>query len=890
MAANAGTIVVELQALLSEFQSQLDGVGQDLRKMGARLQEVGTAFTAAFTLPIVAAAGASAKFAADFSERMTKLTTIAGVAQAQMEEFRSEILALAPAVGIGPAELADALLVITSFGQRGANATRILGQAAKLAAVGLGETKDVARALVSVVNAYGEANLSAARAADVLLQTVIEGGAEANELAPALGRVVSIAATLGVQFEEVGAFLATFTRQGVSGEEAVTALRGALGTLLAPSAQAAEVLARAGTSGAELRKKLRDEGLLATLNEMIRLTGGNTEALDALIPNVRALAGILGTAGTQGAAYAQVLRNIVTSQGAVNAAFLKIKDDPAFKFRRFKAEAAKLAITVGDALMPSLLRLLSGLRTVVGWLQTAAEWFGRLPEPVRMGVVALAAMLAVVGPLLIVMGLLVKAWAAAKVAALLLATATKGVGIVLGAISPIVLLIGAALVSLGLATRAVVKHWDFVKHQAFALWTAIRDAFFTGVEAILGILAKIPLVGDKFEQARQAVVAAHEGMLAEAGGKLAELERAWNDAEVAMESAGGGAASFGGDVRAAMDEARKAVADLMAGAEPPTKRLQDAMDEFARSMAGVDKQAALLGPSFDRTRAEASALEQAIAAFAEAGAKANTVVGPHGETLAQLVERYRALNIQVGISETQMRLATDAVRMRDEILRANLTNTQLYTEALAEVDELERANLLTVEEAIRARQRLGVEFGKLIDISQAMRDAVSEAFFELGEAIGNSLAGADQGLRSIGARIVNVLGGLLVTVGRALIAFGTAGIAIKAFSINPFLALAAGAALVALGTALSRSVTAAVDRASHAMAAGAGGAGAAAAPPPPSSAVGQGAPQTQIILEFQDPSNPAVVQRILASVNRIHSRDATPVVSVPLAVIGSSGR
>ena len=52
---------------------------------------------------------------------------------------------------------------------------------------------------------------------------------------------------------------------------------------------------------------------------------------------------------------------------------------------------------------------------------------------------------------------------------------------------------------------------------------------------------------------------------------------------------------------------------------------------------------------------------------------------------------------------------------------------------------------------------------------------------------------------------------LAVTVGKQMIAFGATGISLKMLIKNPWLALAAGVALVALGTAAKSSISASIS-------------------------------------------------------------------------------
>ena len=94
-----------------------------------------------------------------------------------------------------------------------------------------------------VINAYGKENITAARAADILVAAVKDGTAEADEFAGVLGRVVPTAATLGVAFDQVTAALAGMTLTGLG------AAFGATGAL-AVAAGAVMVAAVAVAGGA----------------------------------------------------------------------------------------------------------------------------------------------------------------------------------------------------------------------------------------------------------------------------------------------------------------------------------------------------------------------------------------------------------------------------------------------------------------------------------------------------------------------------------------------------------------------------------------------------------------------------------------------------------------
>ena len=205
------------------LEKTLGGLGRKLTKLGTNVKASGQSM-----LPLSAAMAAvgvgAAVTASKFEASMTRMNSIANVSADEIQMVRDRILELATVSGVGPQKLAEAMMFISSTTSDTSTALEILEVAAKAASAGLGEAADVGKAITSIVNSYGSANITAARAADILAATVKAGGAAASELAPTLANVIPIAAQLGINFEEVGANIATVTKLGVPAEQAVTQL------------------------------------------------------------------------------------------------------------------------------------------------------------------------------------------------------------------------------------------------------------------------------------------------------------------------------------------------------------------------------------------------------------------------------------------------------------------------------------------------------------------------------------------------------------------------------------------------------------------------------------------------------------------------------------------
>lgn len=406
---NIGKITGTIE-LKDEFTPTLKKVSGEMDRVGKKMTSAGKKLTLGLTVPLTALATAIGVVGVSFDTEITKIQTLVGVAEERVDSWRESILELGPAVARGPNELAKAMFVVTSAGQRGADALKILEQSAKASAVGLGDTTEIARSVTAAMQAYSNVNLSAAEATDVLVATVREGNLEASDLAGSLGRVLGIASQVGVSFKEVGTFIATFTRLGVQSTEAVTSLRGTLNVLLKPGQEAQETLDKFGLSAEGLIRQIGEEGLTRTLIGLIKTFEGNTEALVKVIPNVRALSGVLGTAGAQGEDFLKISDSIANSQGILEEAFGTTSETIGFAFDVLKARGEVAFAKLGDAILPIILdKVIPALNSVLDTVDDLVEGFENLSDTGKTVTLAFVGIAAAAGPVLVVLGGMVSA-------------------------------------------------------------------------------------------------------------------------------------------------------------------------------------------------------------------------------------------------------------------------------------------------------------------------------------------------------------------------------------------------------------------------------------------------------------------------------------------------
>jgi len=500
---SAKLAVASMAASMRNASAVMAAAGARMKATGSAMMARGSAMSRRFTLPIAAIGAVSVKASVDFNKSMTKIASLVGVANKEVDSMREPVIKMASAYGKSATEAADALFFITSAGLRGQTAIDTLRISLKASAVGLGETKVIADLLTSAVNAYGASNLNAAQAGDYLTGAVRAGKLEADQLASAMGAILPISSAMGVGFEEVSAAMAAMSKTGTTAAQAQVQLKGILTSILKPTKEAEDQLAKMGLSSQGLQEKLDKDGLLPTLQLLSERFDGNTSATAKVFGNVRALTGVLDLLGKNSKSTEQVFKDVAKSAGDLDKALEITEGEEGYQMAKAWTTIKNSLIPIGDVVTPIAASVAQALAAI-------ATAFTKLPGPVKTAVVIFASVVAAVGPIQWIFGAIVSSIgtlitafsSVVMMGARILPFFVKLISLVRFlplAFGPVGLAITAAAILIGAAAYLIIKNWDKVKVFLGNVWDWIKTAagnvadFIVGA-ASRGFLGPVPLI------------------------------------------------------------------------------------------------------------------------------------------------------------------------------------------------------------------------------------------------------------------------------------------------------------------------------------------------------------------------------------------------------------
>ena len=478
---------------------------------------------------------------------------------------------------------------------------------------------------------------------------------------------------------------------------------------------------------------------------------------------IASLTGELSIQAKQAATLALIWEQTGAAQGQAG----READTASGAMRAFRTEVANLSTEIGEVLLPIITPMISKLSDFVGSLRALS------PEMQSM-IVGIAGVTAVAGPLLIVIGNILKTLPLIKAA---LVALTGPIGLVGGAI----ILLAANFEDV---VRNVTTMWNTfttgISSSVKALVSLVTldfKGFWTNIKAMVGngvkwVVGQMEFMGEKLSWVlRKVGLDDWADKINTAFGKINIDQAALEVALAANEMTGSAGAMQ--TVKKAVDDLNISLGDTAEIAELDT--FQKLIGEQLNVRDAITK-----------TTATIEDLQSKLVKL-QAGILPSTNVRQElAETQQQINDLSTALDLLTGGRELNIDIKTnisglDAAEnkfLKDGAIALPPIDTSLLENSLGQAKEM------------------------VAITSQDLGSLLSTGISMFAQTIGDAFAGNWDGL---GAGLLKAVGSLAQQFGGLIVGMGVAALKLQSLITNPITAIAAGAALIALGALASKA-------------------------------------------------------------------------------------
>lgn len=796
-----GDLIIRIGADSYNFVQKIGQVDRELKAFAKKTETLGKQISMYFSAPLAAIGTASLMMSGKFDKSMREVSTLSNDISRDLTGFSADIVAMTKQIPIGADAAAKALYQIVSAGHDGAQGMKVLEVSARAAIAGVTDVTTAADAITTLLNAYKISAKNAEAISDQLFTTVRLGKTTFGQLGTSIAQVAPIAASFGIETEQILAAVATLTKSGTPTAQAMTQIRAAI-------IAASKVLG----DGA-----FETQTFQAGLAKIADMAGGSESKLRALIPEIEGMNGVLGLTGKNAVTAASDLVELTNSAGASEVAYSKMMDGFLNKYELFKNKIHAIIVQIGQSLIPIA-------EAVMGAVGRMAESFSNLDAPTRNAIVLIAGVTASIGPLLLAVSGVVKVFAAMKVGALAM-------------LNPIML----AIEAIGLLILAVYK-WNNLTADTMESWENQQLSLKNwtvdeAVKAYENSNKELSRLKDEREKLTKELNAYGKNI----GGRNKNYERAQElkpqieELKELIKTQENVVAS-----RLKLIETVKKQTSATSGTTAVTEELEEAIKKLGKTeikIPGVEKATGMIArlteqvAQFEKAKAAATSTGQ-IAAFNEKIAETKTKIESLNAVTAQYLATRQQANATQGVA-VGMQIADAKIAPKIQV-NPILQFIKSSNEIAGKIGEyingitkdgaipMQAAKMgLFIKKQIELNVSKGFKFNVATDLAISSANNIIGVVNEMNSILSSNVANAVSGIaKSIGSMMVGDMGfdGLLqgiagqvgnffIQLGELAIKVGTTMEAFKeamtALVENPFVMIAIGVGMVILGQVLS---------------------------------------------------------------------------------------
>ena len=452
--ANLGIMTAELRADTSHFNKSMERAQGRLKQTGASMRKAGSKMTMAVTAPLAAIGGLGLNVAMNFESAMNQVSAVSGATGRDLENLEGIARELGAKTKFSATEAAEGMNFLSMAGFSVKQTMSALPATLDLAAaanIRLGEGADI---VSNVMQGFGRKAGRTRETVDLLTKTFTSSNTNLKQLGDAMSYVAPVAKGFGQSMESTAAAVGLLSNAGIQGTRAGTGLRRVLSILAKKSGElGVEVYNASGDMRpfVEILEDIEKQGLSsAEIMDLFGMRGGPVMQT-LLARGSKALQDFTGDLSNAGGTAKDVAE---TQMKGMKGALTELK-----------AAASEVAISFSEEFQGSVESLTDSVKG-------AAQWLGNLDSTTKRWILSITGIAAVIGPVLIGLGLMASAVGniskAVRVMKVLLTSTT-------GLVGALVTVVAAATIGF-IRHKNAVKNYNEVSKEMAEVTTAARQS------------------------------------------------------------------------------------------------------------------------------------------------------------------------------------------------------------------------------------------------------------------------------------------------------------------------------------------------------------------------------------------------------------------------------
>ena len=374
--ASLGDLIIKLGVNSKEFDKGLGNSMRKLNQFGKSTKKLGKQLSTSLTLPLAGVGAVSFKLAADFEASMAKVKAVSGATASEFQALEKNALDLGSSTKFTASEVSSLQLEFSKLGFSADEITKVTESTLALAQATGSDLAVSAEVAGATLRGFGLDASETQRVTDVMAASFSSTALDMGSFKDSMKFVAPVAKAAGLSIEETTAMLGALANNGIKGSQAGTALRRIISDLGSTGGNVAEAIKGLAAQGLNLADAKDEVG--RSSQSALLILAENTGVTDELTAS-------LGDATGTASEMAGIMDS--TAEGSL---------------AKMRSALEGAAIVIGKSLAPLVVKL-------AAFISDVATKFSNLSEGTQGTIIKIGALVAGIGPLLMIIPTLVSA-------------------------------------------------------------------------------------------------------------------------------------------------------------------------------------------------------------------------------------------------------------------------------------------------------------------------------------------------------------------------------------------------------------------------------------------------------------------------------------------------